>query len=220
MNRFLPRRTFRLQYASNLFAYTAAWKPEQRLTTGLAPYLALLGNVVSTDTDTNRRNSREFLSFCADNWKQTFLIPATTELGSSWETVWTDALDNLMSLVNSVNTNTTNGKIYIADQGQFQTPERVRVLGITGWNAWSRSAVSPTGLGFPPLYRYSTEPPIGVRRIDPSNGHELSKEDMEWLNGELIADSSTPTVLLSHGLSTSSLITAGLPQPAYNQSAS
>ncbi len=41
---------------------------------------------------------------------------------------------------------------------------------------------------------------------------------MEWLNRELIVDAASPTVLLSHGLSTSSLVKSGLPQEAYSQS--
>lgn len=205
----LFRRTFRIQYASNLFAHKGLpMNPSRLAEPGVAPNLALLGNTVGVESAADRWNSREFLSFCADNWKRTYLVPAHTELGASGKAVaWTDLLDELRSLVDDVNKGSL-GKIVIADQSANESSEGVRVLGLSGWNAWSRQATSP---GLPTIYSN------GVA-MTTAQGHELSREDMEWIHRELQVDRDTPTVLLSHGLSVSSLVKPGLPAAAYKQS--
>jgi hypothetical protein len=202
MNRLL-RRTFRLQYASNLFVYREAMAThEEMLKPGVAPYLALLGNCVNMATREGRWKSQEFLSFCATNWKRTLLVPATTELACGGH-AWTDALDDLRGLVDEVNKDGFPGEVVVGDQAVLEFPEGVRVLGFTGWSAWSRQVTSPPSLGFPTLHCYGVK---GSRPFIPSDGHGLSREDMEWLNRELLVDGRTPTVLLSHGLPSAALL--------------
>jgi hypothetical protein len=209
MNRLL-RKPFRLQYASNLFAYKGAENPASLLTTGVAPNLSLLGNTVSVETAADRWASREFLSFCANNWKRTLLVPAYSEMGCAGAAPaqWTDLIDELRVLLQEVNRE-SSGKVYLMDQSVMEFAEGVRVLGFTGWSSWSRSAQSPD---LPNLYFTQKG------KFTPSDGHELAKEDMDWLNRELILNNTSPTVLVSHGLSVSSLVQDTLPNAAYRQS--
>ena len=62
-------RPFKLQYASNLFAYQGKVAPEELLKPAAAPYLALLGNTLSVDGARKRHATREFLEFC-EGWKR------------------------------------------------------------------------------------------------------------------------------------------------------
>jgi hypothetical protein len=206
MNRLL-RKPFRLQYASNLFVHKGAENPATLLKTGVAPNLALLGNTVGVETAADCWASREFLSFCADNWKRTLLVPAYSELGYTGVTpaLWTDLLEELRGVVEDVNRE-SSGKIYLVDQSIVEFPEGVRVLGFTGWSAWSRQATSPAETEMPTV------------SLGTLHGQDLAKEDMEWLGREFHWDSDTPTVLVSHGLSTSSLVKPGLPDLAYRLS--
>ncbi len=203
----LFRRTFRIQYASNLFGKKEALKP------GVAPSLALLGNAVSVETAADRWKSKEFLSFCADNWRHTYLVPAHTELGcaKSKPVAWTDLLDELRLLVDGIN-HESPGKIILADQVSTESPEGIRILGFTGWNAWSRQTLQPSGAEALPTLYTEKGPMKSVE------GQALSQEDMEWVHRELSIDRGTPTILLSHGLSLSTLVKPGLSDTAYRQS--
>ncbi len=217
MNKLL-RRTFRLQYASNLFVYReAAATHEEMLKPGVAPYLALLGNTVNIGTREARWKSQEFLSFCATNWKRTLLVPAMTELAVGGHP-WTDALEDLRVLVDGVNKDGYPGDVVIMDQSILEFPEGVRTLGFTGWSAWSRQGLSLPSLGFPPLFCYDPANPAVSRPMISSDGHDLSREDMEWLHREFMADNRTPTVLLSHGLPSAALVPKGLDSAAAQQS--
>lgn len=212
-----PRR-FRLQYASNLFAYADPRKAE-RLLTPAAPYLALLGNVFSIHSTSKRYNSREFLSYCADNWKRTLIIPATTEMGS-WvgpktgsKALYTDLLEELKNVVSEINTN-ASGRLHILEMNEHTFPfEGVRVLGLTGWSAWARQANPDPESGLPSVYTYTSDG--HTKRMAPSDAHQLSAEEMEWLGAELTAKPRTPTILLSHGLSSSLFLNNGLDPMTY-----
>lgn len=204
----LFRRSFRIQYASNLFAKAGALAP------GIAPNLALLGNSVSVETAESRWRARDFLSFCAENWKRTYLVPAHTELGCSGAkpVPWTDLLDELRLLVQTVNKE-SQGQVVVADQFATETPEGIRLLSFTGWNAWSRDGLGSSNMHakLPTLY-------MNTAPMSSAEGHTLSQEDMEWVHAELRVDRHTPTVLLSHGLSMSTLVKPGLSAATYKQS--
>ncbi len=203
----IPRR-FRIQYASNLFAYRDVRQAE-RILAPAAPYLALLGNVFSTHNTAKRYNTREFLSYCVNNWKRTLIVPAATEMGS-WSggntepALFTDLLDELTALAADASAEGP-GKVELLEMKEVSFRyEGVRVLGLTGWSAWARQARPCPQSGMPDLYTYSPE---GSSRLAAAtDAHQFSAEEMEWLGTELTAKPCTPTILLSHGLSCSLLL--------------
>jgi hypothetical protein len=192
--------------------------PHTVLQPAVAPTLALLGNIGSTETSAKRSRTKEFLSYCSNNWKETLWIPATTELGCRGATRavgWTEALEDVLALANEVSAEGP-GTIRLLDQGEHVSPEGIRILGFTGWSAWSRSADSPLSMGYPRLYRYTAN--AQPAPMQPTDGHSLSETEMEWLTEELRSDTYSPTILLSHGLSTPTIATTISDISAYSQS--
>lgn len=202
---FKPR-PFRLQFASNLFVHRGA--PDYKtLLKPVAPTLALLGNIGNAGSNANYEATRDFLLFCATNWRTTVWIPGHEELSSAQPVLWRDLWTEAKGLAEDVTENGAGGEIIFADCATKNAG--ARLLGMTGWNPVPKRLDTP---GQDPIWMWENNANRPFKVVD---SQLMFSEEAEWLEAEFKADAKTPSVLLTSALPNPLLLGSGLPDAAY-----
>jgi hypothetical protein len=130
------RTTWKLQYASGLFAGRGWRRAMAALSPRAAPQLALLGNCGSVATKEQARQTGEFMRAAADIWDAVFWVLGPGELQGRGGTA-TQRIDALRELANSKG----RGKVILMDQTEIPIPgQNAVLLGAAGWDMGAPAA--------------------------------------------------------------------------------
>ena len=191
------RAAWSLQYASNLRAWNNGTAAIFSVRPGAAPYLALLGNCLSTRTAEAEEESAKFLQYCSKEWDRIFIVPGPEELVcESGSTPYWQRADCLAALAEEV------GNASIMNQNEvFFERENIVLLGASLWSDCYAMSDEVLPSGSPESRIYKTKGnPIQVDDI-----RDWSRDDFDWLQGAICewsnASPTTDIVICSHTLS-------------------
>lgn len=200
-------KPFRLQYASNLFAFHCSKAARQALKPGAAPTLALLGNTLNVSTPARAAETREFLRFCATEWDRTLIVLGPHEYASPVMRLYADVRDELINTIQA----TGGGRFYVLDQDSVTFKRHgIRVLGCSGWAAAPVSRIKELEPELTDLWTHEGN-------FTSETVAERHDEDMEWLHREVQESEGGRTLLLTHSLPSPHLLNRGLPTVAYER---
>lgn len=188
------RAAMRIQYASELhlelhdnFVGPALLKP-------VAPVLALAGDIGNP----YRREYRDFLAYCSQNWDTVFVVAGNHEFYNKRE---------IKPIRNPRTVSQTVAAIrdIVSEFGNVQYLERDRVdrggVAFLGCTLWTDTSINPS-LAAAAMndYRHITED--GVCPVTPAVTTAWHRRDRAWLADAIgaCADEGTPAVVLTHHL--------------------
>ena len=136
-----------IQYASNLFVHkNQSWKQAKGLLqTGVAPHLALLGNIGIPQNP----KTKDFLRWCSDNWSTVFCVPGIVELQEK---------ENLYNLFSNIPNN-----IYLVDQTEIALPNNFYILGAPLWSNYAQQISGVTNWSEEEKYMMANKLPGHIR---------------------------------------------------------
>ncbi len=191
---------FRIQYVGNLFVDMLHDHYSKLAHPGVAPYLALLGNIGNPYSPT----TSNFLDYCSHYWKRVFWIPGPVEYGATFpgsrlaRPEFRDSLDQMRYLVSK------RKNISILDQ-TIVSVENVKLVGTTLWTPCDPRRIHEkySQLEFNSIRK-------GGKFLTPLDIAEWNEEDVQFLRTE-IPRCEDPTIVLTHHLPHPALLSATNP---------
>ena len=201
--RSLLQTSYKLQYAGNLAVDSHAMNFD-RLVRPRVENLALLGNIGRPD----HPRTKDFLQYCANNWKQVYWIPGPHELTNVKEQKKKEYYHKKIERCQTLATDTDVSFII---QSEIPIPyTSISLLGSTLWTHMrSRIAGQPE---FESIYKYTS---LGLSRLTPNTYKTWHYEDFNFYLDKTKYDKKTTFLVLSHHLPCSSILSTGLSTETY-----
>ena len=192
--------SFRIQYVGNLFVDMLYDHYSKLVRPGVAPYLALLGNIGNPYSPV----TSNFIQYCSTYWKRVFWIPGPVEYGATFpgskllRPEFRDSLDQMRLIASR------HKGVSVLDQ-QTVMLDKVALVGATLWTPCDPRRIYDkySQLEFNSIRK-------GGKFLSPIDIAEWNEEDVQFLRSEL-NHKEDPTIVLTHHLPHPALLSTSIP---------